>query len=181
MVGTISADTEMTHSLIISTSSPDETRGLGEIIGENARAGDVFLLSGPLGAGKTCLTQGIAKGLGVERYVRSPTFVLMTRHIGRLTLHHIDLYRISGPEEAWDLGLVEQTSGDGGSCDSICVVEWAERAGRDSGVFPPDSLWFHFSYGESDDKRVIEIDAGPTRYQRVVMAVSERLKSNANK
>ncbi len=139
-------------------------------MGEHAQAGDVFLLDGPLGAGKTCLTQGIAQGLGVEGYVRSPTFVLMTRHQGRLTLHHVDLYRIGGPAEAWDLGLDEQASGDG-----VCVVEWAERA---SDVFPPDSLWLDLSYGGAEEERVIVIKPGPDRYQPLLKALAESLKSS---
>ena len=118
------------------------------------------------------MTQGIARGLGVEGYVRSPTFVLMTRHQGRLTLHHVDLYRIGGPAEAWDLGLDEQTSGDG-----VCVVEWADRAGPESGVFPPDSLWLDLSYGDGPEDRVIEIKLGPARYQALLKALSESFKS----
>lgn len=168
----------MIQSFRFHTNDPDETRHLGKIIGNHAQAGDVFLLNGPLGAGKTSLTQGIAEGLGIEEYIRSPTFVLMTRHKGRLTLHHIDLYRIGGPDEAWELGLVEQTSGDGASGGSICVVEWAERVGLGSGVFPPDSLWLDLSYGDGEDDRVIEIDAGPARYQPMLKALAESMKSN---
>ena len=116
-------DSQTPTTLIIETHRPEETQQVGRIIGEQARPGDVYLLTGPLGAGKTCLTQGIALGLGVPGHVRSPTFVLMTRYQGRLTLHHMDLYRIGGPLEAWDLGLDEYLSGDG-----VCVIEWAGRA-----------------------------------------------------
>lgn len=170
----------MNNNLRFTTTSPQETRCLGETIGKFAQAGDVYLLNGSLGSGKTCLTQGIAQGLGVEGNVRSPTFVLMTRHKGRLILHHVDLYRISGPAEAWDLGLDEQTSGHGvptdkASSGSICVVEWAERA---TGIFPTDSLWLDFSYGASEDERVIEIATGPTRYQRLLTALLESYKSS---
>ena len=70
----------MTGILRIQTNSPDETQRLGELIGQQARAGDLYLLTGPLGAGKTCLTQGIGRGLEVPENLRSPTFVLMTRH-----------------------------------------------------------------------------------------------------
>lgn len=165
----------MSNNLRFTTTSPQETRYFGETIGKFAQAGDVYLLNGALGAGKTCLTQGIAQGLGVEGNVRSPTFVLMTRHKGRLTLHHVDLYRISGPTEAWDLGLDEHTAGystssDKASVGSICVVEWAERA---TGIFPTDSLWLDFSYGDSEDERVIEIATGPTRYQRLLEVLLE--------
>ena len=124
--------------LKIRTSTPEETQQVGSIIGQEARAGDIYLLTGPLGAGKTCLTQGISRGLGVPGYARSPTFVLMTRYPGRLTLHHLDLYRINDPLEAWDLGLDEQLLGDG-----VCVVEWADRAEE---VFPTDALWIHLDY-----------------------------------
>ena len=94
----------MTRSIRLNTYSSEQTQSIGCVIGENARPGDVYLLSGPLGAGKTCLTQGLARGLGVEGYVRSPTFVLMTRHHGRLTLHHIDLLSHRQPRRGMGLG-----------------------------------------------------------------------------
>ena len=125
---------------------------MGRNIGENASAGDVFLLTGPLGAGKTCLTQGIALGLEIEGYVRSPTFVLMTRHHGRLTLHHVDLYRMGSPAEAWDLGLDEQLFGEG-----VCVIEWADRAAE---IFPEDCLWIDLDYHQDNDKRTIIVEPG---------------------
>ncbi|MCH8898655.1 MAG: tRNA (adenosine(37)-N6)-threonylcarbamoyltransferase complex ATPase subunit type 1 TsaE [Chloroflexi bacterium] len=128
----------MPKTLTIETHRPEETQQVGRIIGEQARPGDVYLLTGPLGAGKTCLTQGIALGLGVPGHVRSPTFVLMTRYQGRLTLHHMDLYRIGGPLEAWDLGLDEYLLGDG-----VCVIEWADQAAE---VFPEDALWINLDY-----------------------------------
>ncbi|MCH7737857.1 MAG: tRNA (adenosine(37)-N6)-threonylcarbamoyltransferase complex ATPase subunit type 1 TsaE [Chloroflexi bacterium] len=142
----------MTTPLRILSAGADITHALGRTIGEHASAGDVFLLTGELGAGKTCLTQGIARGLGVEGYVRSPTFVLMTRHHGRLTLHHIDLYRMGSPTEAWDLGLDEQLFGGG-----VCVIEWADRAAE---LFPEDCLWIDLKYGQNPDSREITLDAG---------------------
>ena len=129
---------------------------MGRVLGEHSRAGDIYLLSGPLGAGKTCLAQGIASGLDVTGYVRSPTFVLMTRYRGRLTLHHVDLYRLGGPGEVWDLGLEEQLFGDG-----VCVVEWADRA---SDLFPPESLIISLDYGETDEERIITFPERPDRY-----------------
>lgn len=124
--------------LSIQTSSPEVTQQVGRIIGEQAQPGDIYLLTGPLGAGKTCLTQGIAWGLGVVGHPRSPTFVLMTRYQGRLTLHHMDLYRISDPLEAWDLGLEEYLSSDG-----VCVIEWASQAEE---LFAEDALWINLDY-----------------------------------
>ena len=153
----------MAGPLQFSTNSAEETQDIGETIGALAQAGDVFLLTGPLGAGKTCLTQGIAKGLGVTGYVRSPTFVIMTKYRGRLTLHHVDLYRLDSPEEAWDLGLDEQLSGDG-----VCVVEWANRA---ADVFTEDCLWIDLDYaGVDDDKerRNLIVEDYPKRYLGIV-------------
>ena len=145
----------------LDTMSPEETQRLGCAVGERARPGDVYLLSGPLGAGKTCFTQGLARGIGVEGYVRSPTFVLMTRHRGRLTLHHIDLYRIGSPEEAWDLGLDEQLFDSG-----VCVIEWAERAEE---LLPEDALWLEFSYGENEGIRQIAFESGSSRFDELLV------------
>ena len=150
--------------LTVQTAGPEQTRRVGSLIGRQARAGDVFLLSGPLGAGKTCLTQGIAAGLGVEGYVRSPTFVLMTRHQGRLTLHHLDLYRIGGPEEAWDLGLDEQLFGEG-----VCVIEWAERA---ASVLPPEALWVELDYAPGEEQRTLTFPNAPARYAPLLQSLA---------
>ena len=150
----------MTRSLTLHTCGPEQTQRVGSLIGKHARPGDVYLLSGPLGVGKTCLTQGLARGLGVEGYVRSPTFVLMTRHQGRLTLHHIDLYRIGSPAEAWDLGMDEQLFDSG-----VCVIEWAERAEE---LLPEDALWLEFSYGESSEEREIVLDTESSRYDELM-------------
>ena len=136
----------------LTSSSPECTREVGRLLGEGAEPGDAFLLTGPLGAGKTCLTQGIAWGLGVEGYARSPTFVMVTRHRGRLTLHHIDLFRIQDLEEARDLGLEEYLAGE-----DVCVVEWADRA---SSIFSEDSLWIALEYGTEETERLITVSAG---------------------
>lgn len=162
------------RSLELHTISPEETQGLGFAVGAMARAGDVYLLSGPLGAGKTCFTQGLARGLGVEGYVRSPTFVLMTRHTGRLTLHHIDLYRVARPEEAWDLGLDEQLFGAG-----VCVIEWAERAEE---LLPQDALWLKFNYGDGEQGREIALDCQSPKFDQLLAHLesgSESLSSGA--
>jgi tRNA threonylcarbamoyladenosine biosynthesis protein TsaE len=152
----------MTPALTICTSTPEETQAVGRAIGQQAQAGDIFLLTGPLGAGKTCLTQGIAWGLGVTGYTRSPTFVLMTRHRGRLTLYHIDLYRIGDPLEAWDLGLDEALFGDG-----VCVIEWADRAGE---LFPAEALWIGLDYTPDPDQRRITFSPPRSGHHRLLLA-----------
>ena len=159
----------MTAKLIIKSPGSDFTQNLGRTIGEHASAGDVFLLTGPLGGGKTCLTQGIALGLGVEGYVRSPTFVLMTRHQGRLTLHHLDLYRMRGAAEAWDLGPDEQLFGEG-----VCVIEWADRAPE---IFPEDCLWIDLDYGQDPEHRIITVESGApsedSRFRRLLALLAK--------
>ena len=106
--------------------SPAETEALAAELAEELQAGDVVLLDGPLGAGKTCWTRGLARGLGADpEGVLSPTFSLVRELLGgRLSLHHVDLYRLSGPQEMEALGLDELFDGDG-----VCVVEWPERLG----------------------------------------------------
>lgn len=135
------------------TRSAQQTQDVGRALGEKAQPGDVILLAGPLGAGKTCLTQGIAAGLDVQGNVRSPTFVLMNRYLGRLALHHLDLYRIGSALEAWDLGLEEQISGGG-----VCVVEWPDRAPE---LFPEESLWVELNYATGVEQREIRFSGGP--------------------
>ena len=107
----------------LTSHSPEQTQQIGFAIGEMASPGDLILLRGDLGAGKTCLTQGIAWGLGFEDYASSPSFVLVKEYRGRLNLYHIDLYRLDDVEEINGLGLDEYLGSSG-----ICVIEWAERA-----------------------------------------------------
>ena len=102
--------------------SPRQTQQLGMRLGRLAKLGDLFLLVGGLGAGKTCLTQGIAWGLGIEGYATSPSFVVINQYQGRLPFYHIDLYRLDRMEEVIELGLEDYLFGRG-----VCVVEWAEK------------------------------------------------------
>ncbi|MBU0553637.1 tRNA (adenosine(37)-N6)-threonylcarbamoyltransferase complex ATPase subunit type 1 TsaE [Myxococcota bacterium] len=102
----------------------EATRALGECIGRAARSGDVIAAEGDLGAGKTTLAQGIAWGLGIDEdhYVNSPTFAILQSHPGPITLHHLDLYRISDEDEALGLGLDEIIGVEG-----LSYVEWPSR------------------------------------------------------
>lgn len=102
--------------------SPEDTKALGRAIGERCRGGEVILLSGELGAGKTTFVQGLARGLGIEGPVQSPSFVLERIHRGRLVLRHLDLYRLSA-EEVEDSGLLADLKES-----DVTVVEWAQRA-----------------------------------------------------
>ena len=87
--------------------------------------------------------------MGVKEYARSPTFVIVNRYLGRLTMYHVDLFRIQEPAEAWDLGLEEYLWGDG-----VCVVEWADNA---PDLFSPESIWIDLTYGEEEMERYITL------------------------
>ena len=145
------------------TNSPGETREVGAQLGRAARGGEVILLSGELGAGKTCLTQGVAQGLDVQGYVRSPSFVIATRYEGRLILHHMDLFRIEDPLEAWDMGLDEVFEGEG-----LSVVEWADRAPE---IFPIYSLWITLKYGRDENERLIMIDESGVGHRHLLVSL----------
>ena len=105
------------------TNSAAETRSLGEKLASRLQAGDVVVLEGELGAGKSELARGIAKGLGVTETVTSPSFTILNVYeSGRCPLYHFDWYRLESEEELYELGMDEYLGGDG-----IAVVEWAER------------------------------------------------------
>jgi tRNA threonylcarbamoyladenosine biosynthesis protein TsaE len=137
------------------TESPEETQRLGNRLGKLAQVGDVFLLVGGLGAGKTCLTQGIAWGLDIEGYATSPSFVVVNQYQGRLPLYHIDLYRLDRLEEVIELGLDDYLYGRG-----VCVVEWAEKA---LDMFPKEHLLVEMSY-LSDTSRNLVLKPVGERY-----------------
>ena len=139
--------------------SPAETQELGKTLGQMAIAGDLFLLKGELGAGKTCLVQGIAQGLNITEPVRSPTFVLATEHRGRLNLYHIDLYRLDDTLEVDDLGLEDYFEGDG-----LCAVEWADKA-MDS--FPAEHLLIEFETVGQESRRILLKPVGDRYVSRV--------------
>ena len=106
------------------TNSAAETRSVGEELSKRLKSGDVVAFYGDLGAGKTTMIKGIARGLGIDPdEVSSPSFALIDEYSGTLSVHHIDLYRIEKPSEITELGLWEILDGDG-----VSLIEWADRA-----------------------------------------------------
>lgn len=103
------------------TNSPEETFALGERLGNEAEAGEIYCLNGDLGTGKTVFTQGFARGLGIEGPVNSPTFTILQQYEeGRLPLYHFDVYRIGDVEEMEEIGYEDCFYGDG-----VCLIEWS--------------------------------------------------------
>jgi tRNA threonylcarbamoyladenosine biosynthesis protein TsaE len=123
---------------------------LAEQLGAQFRGGEVVLLSGELGAGKTVFVRGLARGVGADpNEVSSPTFVLLTSYPGRLTLHHADLYRLAGDGDEIELGL-DELPGPGG----VLAVEWAERL---RWPYWPRTVRVHLDHA-GDDKRRLSIE-----------------------
>lgn len=146
------------------THSPEETRELGRSLGKLAAPGDIYLLVGKLGAGKTCLTQGIAWGLGIQEYTLSPSFVIMRELHGRLPLYHMDLYRLDNIQEIFDLGLDDYLYGRG-----VCVIEWAEKG---MAVLPDDHLLVRISY-VSENERALEVEPHGQRYVKLLRQLKD--------
>ncbi|MGY3749921.1 tRNA (adenosine(37)-N6)-threonylcarbamoyltransferase complex ATPase subunit type 1 TsaE [Vagococcus acidifermentans] len=126
-----------------------ETLSFGKKLGQFAQAGDVFILTGDLGAGKTTLTKGFAAGLGITQMIKSPTYTLIREYdTGRLPLYHMDVYRLS--DGADELGLEEYFEGEG-----VCVVEWGELI-RDMIDVPYIELTLQKIAGD-DEQRAIKL------------------------
>ncbi len=144
--------------------SAEETQRLGTELGQLAKAGDVLLLVGDLGTGKTCLTQGVAWGLGIDDYTLSPTFVLIREYEGRLPLYHIDFYRLDLIEEIIDLGIDEYLYGSG-----LCVVEWAEKA---LAALPQEHLLIKLEH-LGQNERKLRLEAKGERYRKLLSELKE--------
>jgi tRNA threonylcarbamoyladenosine biosynthesis protein TsaE len=131
--------------------SAEETQALGERLGSRLGRGDVVACIGPLGAGKTCFLQGLARGLGVTADVTSPTFVLVNQYRGRVPVYHVDAYRTGSLTELVDVGLEEMLHGEG-----VTIVEWADKL---LPLLPPRTVTATIE-GLGDEPRQIDL-SGP--------------------
>lgn len=151
---------------IISHSSA-QTQRLGMRLGELLRGGELLLLDGQLGTGKTTFTQGLARGMGIANVVSSPTFTLLKEYVGQprpdteqgtqggLILYHFDLYRLDDPDEIVDLGFEDYFYSS-----NVCVVEWADKADL---LWPRERLYIHLKM-MSETKRGLLFTAVGQRY-----------------
>ncbi|HLM62996.1 MAG TPA: tRNA (adenosine(37)-N6)-threonylcarbamoyltransferase complex ATPase subunit type 1 TsaE [Acidimicrobiales bacterium] len=141
--------------LEVRTASVDETRALAAALSAIARPGDLVLLAGDLGAGKTAFVQGFGAGLGVEERITSPTFTLAQQYEGRLRVHHLDVYRLDQLSEVVELGLAELLD-DGG----VVLIEWGDAI---LPALPNDYLEVRLTFGEGDDDRSVALaTVGPS-------------------
>ena len=147
-------------TVVLETGSRSQTAAAGAALGRLLRPGDVLALTGPLGAGKTVFTQGLAAGLACDPAVpvTSPTFVIMHEYPGPIPLFHFDFYRLAREEDALGIGCEEFFEAEG-----VCAVEWAEKF---SGLFPATALRLRI-VRLSEDRRRIELEPGPGFDNRV--------------
>jgi tRNA threonylcarbamoyladenosine biosynthesis protein TsaE len=143
--------------LTLRSRTPAETRRIGARLGRLLQPGDVLLLQGELGSGKTVLAQGVGEGLKVREPVKSSSFVLLNEYHGRLTLYHADLYRLDDPSQAADLALEEIAA------PGVLCVEWPERAW---GELPPEHLLVRIEE-ESAKERALAFVARGARYEQI--------------
>ena len=131
------------------SSSQEDTKKIGRAIGKLLTAGDVVCLYGDLGSGKTCLAQGIIKGLDVaeDKYLRSPTFTLINQYKGRMPACHLDLYRLDNINEIEDIGIEEHICGD-----EVVIIEWAERMER---LLPEKRIDIHISSININTRKIV--------------------------
>ena len=130
--------------------SAAETEQLGERIGSLLKGGEVLALFGPMGMGKTALTRGIAKGLGSQDPVSSPTFALVHEYSGRVPLFHFDMFRVTSFDDLYSTGFFDYMDGGG-----VLVIEWSENI---ENALPADRVSICISPGEKEDQRIFEIE-----------------------
>ena len=138
--------------MFILTNNADETYKAGEKLGEIASLGQVITLSGDLGVGKTVFAKGFAKGLGIDEPITSPTFTILQEYnTGRIPLYHFDVYRVSDPEEMYEVGFDDYIYGNG-----VCLIEWAELI---KDILPTDIIIINITKDDLKlyDHRKIEI------------------------
>ncbi len=144
--------------------SATDTRDIAAAMAELARPGDVILLAGELGAGKTAFCQGFGAALGVTDRITSPTFTLASAYQGRLELNHLDVYRLEQLTEVLDLGLPEMLD-EGG----VTLVEWGDAI---IGALPADYLVVRITYGDDLDERRFELELVGDRWSARHRAIS---------
>jgi tRNA threonylcarbamoyladenosine biosynthesis protein TsaE len=149
------------------TSSVTQTRALAAAIAELARPGDLILLVGDLGAGKTAFVQGFGAALGVDDQITSPTFTLARQYKGRLELNHLDVYRLEQLDEVVDLGLQELLDGP-----TVTLIEWGDTIVP---ALPADYLEVRLSFGEGDDDRRVQVRPVGARWGARSRALSAAL------
>lgn len=148
--------------------SPDDTEHLGYFLGSISKKGYLICLVGDLGVGKTEFVKGFAKGLGVEEYVTSPTFIIVNEYKGRLPLYHFDVYRINNTDEMYEIGYEEYFYGDG-----VCIIEWGDMI---ESLLPQERITVTISKDitQGVDYRNIDIIPSGDKYNSIIPEMLEK-------
>lgn len=149
------------------TDGVEATRALARALSSLVAPGDLILLAGELGAGKTAFAQGFGAGLGVEEQITSPTFTLARHYEGRLVLHHVDVYRLERLSELQDVGIAELLDSGG-----VLLIEWGDAIAP---ALPADYLEIRLTYGEGDDDRALELRCVGERWSARARVLGETL------
>lgn len=144
----------------ITNKSPRETFELGEKIGKNVKAGSIICLVGEMGAGKTAITQGIVKGVGIEDYVTSPTYTIVNEYWGELPVYHFDVFRIEDIDELYEIGFEEYMEKQG-----VIIIEWATIIKE---ILPEDYLWISIEKGKLEEERIITLQPKGKSYNDLI-------------
>lgn len=152
-------------TLIARTASVQATQDLAASLASLAQPGDVVVLAGDLGAGKTAFVQGFGRGLGVTEPITSPTFTLVQEYAGRLPVHHLDVYRLDQLSEVADLGLAELLDDEG-----VVLIEWGDAI---MPMLPPDLLEVRLTFGAGDDERTIVLRSAGRSWGRRMASLVE--------
>ena len=135
------------------TNSEKETETIGEQFGRRVKDGTVVAMYGDLGAGKTAFVRGMARGMGIDARVASPTFTIVNEYDGKTPLFHFDMYRLGSSDELFDIGWDDYLARGG-----VCAVEWSERV---SDALPDDTIYVDIARGEEDENtRTITVTGG---------------------
>jgi tRNA threonylcarbamoyladenosine biosynthesis protein TsaE len=145
--------------VICISASTDETRAIAAALSSALQGGDIVVLSGDLGAGKTAFVQGAAEGLGVRAHVTSPSFVLVREYAGRARVVHVDVYRLSSLQELIDLGYEELFAPD-----AVTFIEWGDAV---SGALPDDRVEVDLRASDDETRRITISARGPTARARL--------------
>lgn len=157
----------MKQLLKINIENIKETEKIGYMLGKLLTGGEVICMTGDLGAGKTTMTQSIAKGLEVEDYVTSPTFTIINEYEGRCPLYHFDVYRINDVDEMYDLGYEEYFYSDG-----VSIIEWADIIKE---ILPKERLNIEINKNDNIEDREIIIKGTGEKYINIIKLLSEEI------
>ncbi len=150
------------------TASTEQTEQVGRQLAGLLDGGDTVALTGPLGAGKTCLVRGLARGLGIEGPVASPSFVLMKYYPGTPGLCHVDAYRLSSAAEFEELGLRDWQEGN------IMAIEWADRV---ADALPAERIAIAMGFGDGDNERLLGLTATTRRLTNLLGSLASRRRA----